>query len=758
MVLSRAALMIAGLSLALAGSTLAQVRDVPGLRPGSGRISGRVSLEEAGQRQPLRRAAVTLSSTTVKSMEGTVATDAQGEFVFDRLSPGTYRVTVRKAGFVAISATADHVLEAAGDLRVDLDAQRAGAVEGRFIDDRGVPIGRLQVAADLVTPLLAIHAPSTYRANTDDLGRFRIHTLPPGQYRVHVVSPRSGQPLFFPGTEELSEASLIQVGSGATVEGMQFNVPAGSLSTAAAEISAAIEREFLAPESPGFDSRISGRVTRSDVGLPVAGATVTLSSSSGVPLRTVLTDGDGQFAFLRLSPGKYNVAATAPGFITVTTPRGSPSGGGAVTIASGARVRVDPELLPASAIEIRVVDEFGDPAPGVVLQISQRSTGNPMTGLIPQPRPATDRTDDRGWFRASRLLPGEYFIAALPAPFAASGPAAFAPTFFPGVGSAEAATPIQLGAGVDAQISFVLGAAKAVTVSGFIQNQSGQPLASTSVVLLPARSLSSGLGGGIQTTSVAAKDGSFVFRNIPEGTYLLQGFTGGAFGTMDLTVAAASEAEMRAVVLTLKPLGTARGRIHFDGTAPPPPGRSLMLAFRSAESTPLPGSLGPFGREIVIADNGTFEIRDIPGPGLISQPFRGSPWILSRVLLHGRDITDVPSDFQGGDTAGLQVVLTTRVGSVAGTVRDATDPIPGATVLIFGADNESPYYVSRTTHTTRTNDQGNFELRGVLPGRYYATAPPAGRPMSAVEEFRKTATLIAVAEGPATKVDLTRVR
>ena len=48
-------------------------------------------------------------------------------------------------------------------------------------------------------------------------------------------------------------------------------------------------------------------------------------------------------------------------------------------------------------------------------------------------------TDDRGWFRVSGLLAGNYNLMALPEPFARSGPAAFPIT----------STPLQLVAGND---------------------------------------------------------------------------------------------------------------------------------------------------------------------------------------------------------------------------------------------------------------------------------------------------------------------
>jgi hypothetical protein len=769
MACTRAALIGAGLSLAVLAAAAAQEREAGYLSPGIGRISGLVTIVDAGQRLPLRRAVVTVSATTAKNALGSVSTDAQGQFVFDRLAPGRYRVVVAKPGFVTVSPTPDHILDPAGDVKISVDVQRAGAAEGRIVDDRGVPIDSVKVMAELITPAAGTVSPASYQANTDDRGRFRIHTLPPGRYRV-LALPSATDPerrLYFPGTEAVSEAALIDVSSGDTVERLDFVLPIGQPSAMAAEAVAAIEREFQAPESPGFDGRITGRVTRTDVGLPVSGAAVTVYSSSGVSLRSAMADGDGQFAFPRLSPGKYIVAASAAGFVSPAPSRASVAGGTQVTIASGSRERVDPGLIPVSALEIRVTDEFGDPAPGVFLRITRRNSALPASaGLVPLARLWRVPTDDRGWLRAPQLVPGEYFVAALPSPFAPSAAAPFAPTYFPGVPSADAAIPIHVGAGIDVQLTLALGSVKVTTVSGVVQDHTGRRLSGARLVLVPdgvtnglstagPAVLSTATAG--QTATIAAKDGSFVFRDIPEGRYQLHGSGGTTFGTTEFTVA---DSATPPVVLRLKPLTTVRGRIHFDGASPPVSTEFLQLGFRPSSPAVVVG-LPPLSGAAVIGPNGDFEIRNIGSPGLLAQsPHPGFAWTLSRVVHNGRDITDVPYDFQDGDTDGVEIFFTTRLGTLTGTVRDTTGAVSRTAVLVFGAEKTSPHYVSRTTYIGQTNDQGVFEIRRILPGRYYAIAPSGGLSLSAesLEEFRKTASVVIVGADSTAKITLTSMK
>lgn len=67
------------------------------------------------------------------------------------------------------------------------------------------------------------------------------------------------------------------------------------------------------------DVTISGRVTDSN-GLAVVGASVTVTSVETGESRTLVTNDDGQYRFLKLKPGTYRVKAAATGFGILETP------------------------------------------------------------------------------------------------------------------------------------------------------------------------------------------------------------------------------------------------------------------------------------------------------------------------------------------------------------------------------------------------------------------------------------------------------
>ena len=146
----RAAIAVA-LIVATAAWTAAQVRDPRGVSPapaaaGAG-ISGRGEIESNRQRAPVRRAKVTLKNEAT-GQTWTTASDADGRYQFEGVTAGAYRVAAAKPGFVAAATSRPVEVPPAGSITVTIDLQRAGALEGRFNDNRGDPIARLTVTAD----------------------------------------------------------------------------------------------------------------------------------------------------------------------------------------------------------------------------------------------------------------------------------------------------------------------------------------------------------------------------------------------------------------------------------------------------------------------------------------------------------------------------------------------------------------------------------------------------------------------------------
>jgi hypothetical protein len=318
-----------------------------GQGPQAGIITGRIETDRSGVRSPVRRAKVTLSREGATDAP-TTTTDADARYRFDGLAPGKYSVTVEKPGFVPIKSAA---IDVAGASRTaDLSLIPGGALEGRLQDDRAGPIAKLPVLADRLSEQGSVAA--SFAATTDDLGHFRIHSLPAGRYRIRATPPppASGDEYFYPGTKTAKDAVVIAVTAGVTSDQLDFTVPIAPLSPIAA---AAIEGAAQGAGNPVDPkaTRITGTVSRSDSGQAIANATAELSDQYGVVRHHAQAGLDGRFEIAKVPAGVWTLSATASGFASVDGSVLRPSGAGIrLTVKDGDRIQKDVVLARVSAI------------------------------------------------------------------------------------------------------------------------------------------------------------------------------------------------------------------------------------------------------------------------------------------------------------------------------------------------------------------------------------------------------------------------
>lgn len=187
------------------------------------------------------------------------------------------------------------------------------------------------------------------------------------------------------------------------------------------------------PGGPGavvFDSVVLGRVIDGDSGRPVAGAVVTLNApqmrqGNGPPQSSIpqaggrgpvtaqlraITNGDGQFVFRDLGPGRVQITATMTGYLNGGYGRQRPNAPTRPLTLGERDTRADVEirLWRYSSISGMVVDEVGEPVVGARVVALLRV----MLGGVATLRPGVNtQTDDRGRYRLSRLVPGQYVVA-----------------------------------------------------------------------------------------------------------------------------------------------------------------------------------------------------------------------------------------------------------------------------------------------------------------------------------------------------------
>jgi hypothetical protein len=176
------------------------------------------------------------------------------------------------------------------------------------------------------------------------------------------------------------------------------------------------------PVPPKGTGILLGQVVDAQDKRPIAGALVTLAGEMPVPQsaapiseapRQILTDGSGRFMFRSVAAGRYMVRATAGSYIGAGLGQNRPSGAPQsveLTTDDEKRDGLVVRMWKNASISGTVMDEAGEPVIGYSLRILRRTatsrgvryaTGNTVS------------TDDRGFYRVSGLVPGEYVVAML---------------------------------------------------------------------------------------------------------------------------------------------------------------------------------------------------------------------------------------------------------------------------------------------------------------------------------------------------------
>ncbi len=306
-------------------------------------IAGRVTILDSKPVAVIRRARVTLESSALPQPE-TTDTDTDGRYRFAALPAGSFRVIVSKPGFVTLQYGAMHAsdrpaaleLEAGQSATADAALPRGAALQGRLLNDAGEPVSNLVVSASRFVLTPAGRRPSVVRqARTDDLGRFRIHSLPAGEYYVDGVPdpldvaaafvvpgerPLGIMRTYFPGTPRVHEARRVTLTTGQEVSGLEFtlaSVPvasvAGRVVDSTGKAPAVVGVRLQAVGGPPGEIRGFAAPTRSDFQFPAVPAgdywlTASLQSGPNAPLeaaatRVTVAGVDQQDITLTTSPG-----------------------------------------------------------------------------------------------------------------------------------------------------------------------------------------------------------------------------------------------------------------------------------------------------------------------------------------------------------------------------------------------------------------------------------------------------------------------
>jgi hypothetical protein len=700
-------------------------------------FSGRVVTGSGSDARPVRRARVTLAGSGL-SEPRVSSTDTNGHYSFEKLPPGDYKVTFQKAGYVKFETPA--VAQA------NVSLLRGAAIEGTVFDASGNPVGTgNRVMALQAAPPGGATQTAVGQATTNDLGQYRIHSLPAGDYFVSATMAAGRE--YYPAASRVEDARPLRVDSGGEARGIDVTLPPGPLPPDTPPTAP--------PQSPAEVSmgsgRIAGRVMGGDTGKPLKGARVQMVLPGGIRLtKYANTDAQGRFEFAGLAAGRYQLTVVASRYVTVSYGQRRPADATRPIDLKEQEAFTSAEIVMprTGAIEGTLLDEFGDPVPGVMVQGAQsafvagRSRLMPA-GAVPQP------SDDKGRFRIPNLSPARYYLVGLSGPFGSDNSApGFSPTYYPGTADPASAQPIAVEHGADTtNVVLAMQPSRTAHVAGRVVDAAGQPAGRRGLVLFQIMDGDTSFVGG---RGGSEPDGSFRFADVPVGSYVLQVLTAPPAREFGSTLLQVADADVSGVVLKVSKGATARGRIIFDGDAPPPRVQDIRISARPIEFVTSPSvGFGPPSPRV--SPDWTFEMSDLHGLGVLGVD--GLPgWMLKRVMLNGQDVINTPLDFRNGDVGNLEVTLSSRVSAVAGDVSDdKSAPVSDYAVVIFAVDRARWTFPSRYVALARPSQNGGFKV--TLPAEeYLAVALPLIEGMewqnpALLERLRPVATSFSLQEG-----------
>jgi protocatechuate 3,4-dioxygenase beta subunit len=386
-----------------------------------------------------------------------------------------------------------------------------------------------------------------------------------------------------------------------------------------------------------------------------------------------------------------------------------------------------------------------------------------MDRLVPTSA-ATRLTDDLGRFRLYGLAPGEYYVVVSPGSFGLDGinrsaeREGYAMTFVPGSPDLASASRLSVGAAQEVETGDVtLLQIRFVEITGRLVDETGRPLPDYGVRLLPGPTAAVGLFTEATTTA----DGTFTFKGLGPGMYSIQTAPTGS-QPLRFASAVVSVGERTSIVLVARPGRTVRGVIELEG------GAKLVYRPADLDITPMPvdfsaSPLGVGARGSVNSDS-TFELVDVWGPQRILVDRTPAGTGLKAILVGGEDVTDRAIDFDKIESRQLRIILTNRVATLQGVVRDGNGhPVPDCDVIMFPPDRESWDLVSRFVRRTMTDSAGRFVFASVMPGDYRVAAIrelpiTRWRQREFLDEVQGSSIGIAVSEGQLNRVELVPLR
>lgn len=479
--------------------------------------------------------------------------------------------------------------------------------------------------------------------------------------------------------------------------------------------------ERVSAQSANSDYSIAGTVVDSVTGNPVRRAELSIILNRDEV--STFSDESGRFRFDHLQPGKYQLHASALGYV-----RQGLNQHGAFFTGVVAGNGLDSEhiifrLHPQALIYGKIMDQNGEPVRNASVHLFAAAK---RLGQLPSML-AQQQTNDLGQYRFARLMAGSYYVAVQAQPWYAETKFRYAPaqttraggalfprvsgeksdsaldvvypiTFYPGIADERSASEVRVSEGETAEANIPISAVPAVHI-----RLTNLPVDTPPNLNIFRKIFGSfPMGTGVQTIQIAP--GELEITGLAPGEITLtikRSNTDQNERTLEANVSGSDTLD------AAKPLpsATVSGRVLPPEGSGPIVDAGVML-LRDG----VPGSFSPLKKD------GTFTIGAVPlGSYRILVNLQGELNYIQNVAASGAKVSGRDLYIAAANEIELTIVMGGGFGTISGAAIRDNRGVDGVMVLLIP---DSGTNLDEDARIDQSDSDGSFQLGGIIPGKY----------------------------------------
>ncbi|HYL10027.1 MAG TPA: carboxypeptidase-like regulatory domain-containing protein [Candidatus Acidoferrales bacterium] len=503
---------------------------------------------------------------------------------------------------------------------------------------------------------------------------------------------------------------------------------------------------------------------------PLRRASVLLSADAeGEKSWIAYTNEAGLFELKEVDPGRYRLRVSRDGFVPQEYGQRTPSDPGAVLSLSPGQNAKDLlfRMLPSAVISGRVLNEDGEPLPGVQMAALHYGYSHGKRKIFSNYE-ARAETNDLGEFRLFGLPPGRYLVRAAYThgihEFVRSNSKlimndkdstfAYLPAYYPNSTDAAKAAAIQVKAGeAVSAIDFILSRSRVQKVKGKAFRAAAAKSRRGDMWVYAVSRI-----GGVAESKMSshsgqtASDGTFEIADLAPGPYWVRAYESSDEKSYQAQQAVdVGDADVEGVSLVLAPGIELRGHLSVEGKT-----GSLGGGFTvglTSDEDPYDQNGGE------VKNDGSFVVGNVLEGAYRVWVARESFDMYLKAARYGTvDALENGLTVQRGSEATLEITLSPNGARIEGSVTNA-DSLPAAGVWVVLVPEAARRNQERLFKTTTTDQNGRFVLRGIPPGEYKLFSweevePGAWFDLDFLKPYESKGEAVRIEEGGHASVDL----